>query len=131
MTTQDWSATGRTGVEALLDASPAVEVHTSAAALLGFLCGLGALVAAPFSVTYALALLLGLLGMVLGVGGVVATSRPLVAGRALAPLGMLLSLVALALLGLRFANLDTAFGDDLVPALTDLLERLGEQLPAP
>ncbi len=41
------------------------------------------------------------------------------------------SLAALALLGLRYLGVHTAFGDDLVPALTALLEQLNTQLHAP
>lgn len=115
----------------LFDESPATEAHTSPTAMVGFLCGLGAALTAPFSVTLAVALFLGTLGVVSALAGVVGTSRPLVAGRALAPLGMLLSLGALGLLGLRYLHVDTAFGDALMPTLLDLLDALNARVPAP
>jgi hypothetical protein len=117
-----------TPLQALFDASPAVEVHTSAAAVTAFVCGVGALLTAPFTITFALALALAVLGCGTSLAGVVATSRPRVAGRALAPAGLFLSVVALALLGLRYASLDTAFGDHWLPVLTHLLERLNTDL---
>lgn len=126
MATQDRpAATG--GLRALFDASSARDVHTSVWALTSFLAGLGAVLAAPFSLGSALALYLGLLGVALALAGVVATSRPEVAGRALTPLGLALSLVALALVGLRYLDVDNAFGDALLPTLQDLLERLNAQ----
>lgn len=120
-----------TGVEELLEASPAVEARTSATAVAAFVCGLGALLAAPFSVTFALAWGLAALGALTALGAVIMTSRSTVAGRALAPVGLMFSLAALALLGLRYLGVHTAFGDDLVPALTALLEQLNTQLHAP
>jgi hypothetical protein len=131
MTTHDRVAPESLGVAALFDASPAVEVHTSAAAMTAFICGLGALFAAPFTLTFSIALGLGLLGCCAAVGGVVATSRSRVAGRALAPAGLFFSLVALAVVGLRYANLDTAFGDQLVATLRALLDQLNALLRMP
>ncbi len=130
MTTRDRSP-AKTGFRALFEASPETEVHTSAAAVTALLLGLGALLATPFSIMFAVAAILGLLGLVSGFAGVVATSRPLVAGGALVPLGLTLSSVALALLGLRYLDLDTAFGDPLGPSVLDLLERLNSQFSAP
>jgi hypothetical protein len=125
MTVHDRSGPEETGVEPLLlDAPPAVEARTSAAALAATFCGTGALLAAPFRLTGSLALVLALLGCVASVAGLVATRHPLVAGRALAPAGLLFSLVALVLLAPRFAELDTAFGDLFAPTLVDLLEQL-------
>jgi hypothetical protein len=63
--------------------------------------------------------------------GVVTTSRPNVAGRALAPLGLACSIVALALVGLRYLSLDTAFGDDLLPAIGAWLRSLNADFPQP
>lgn len=130
MTAQAGSPHG-TPLEALFDASPAVEVHTSAAAVTSFVCGAGALLAALFSLTFALALFLGVVGAGAAFAGVVATSRPRVAGRALAPGGLFLCVVALALLGLRYANLDTAVGDHWLPVLEDVLVRLNTDLRQP
>lgn len=114
----------------LFEASPETDVHTSAWAMTGFLCGLGAVLAAPFSIMLAVSMSLGTVGVLLAVAGLVATSRPDVAGRALAPVGIVLSLVALAVLGLRFLQVDSAFGDPLVPAIQDLLERLNARVGA-
>lgn len=123
MATQDGPVvTG--GLGALFDASAATEVHTSGWALTSFLAGLGAIVAALFSLTSGLALCLGLLGAVLAVVGLAVTSNPDVAGGALAPLGLCLSLVAVLVVGLRYLGVDSAVGDALVPALQDLLEGL-------
>ncbi|MGH3369805.1 MAG: hypothetical protein ACRDPR_07370, partial [Nocardioidaceae bacterium] len=74
---------------------------------------------------------LGLVGLVTAVAGLVGTSRPRVAGRALAPFGLVLSLIVLAVLGLRYLGVDTAFGDRITPSLIELLERLNARLPAP
>ena len=131
MTTHDGSASESTGLRQLFDASPAVEVHTSAAAMTAFLCGVGALLAAPFALTFSVAVALGVIGCCAAFGGVVATSRPRVAGRALAPLGLALSLVALALVGVRYAHLDTAFGDHVAGALRSLLDQLNTRLHMP
>lgn len=122
------AATG--GLGALFDASSARDVHTSGWALTAFLAGLGAVLSAPFSLTSALALCLGLLGAVLALVGVAVTSRPDVAGGALAPLALCLSLIALAIVGLRYLGVDSAYGDALLPTLTDLMERLNVQLGA-
>jgi hypothetical protein len=59
------------------------------------------------------------------------TSRPDVAGRVLAPLGLFFSLVALTLVGLRYFGLDTAFGDALAPSILSWLEALNEWFPNP
>lgn len=122
---------GAAGLWDLFDASPAADVHTSPSALTALLCGVGAALTAPFSVTFALSAFLGLVGLVTAVAGLVGTSRPRVAGRALAPFGLVLSLIVLAVLGLRYLGVDTAFGDRITPSLIELLERLNARLPAP
>jgi hypothetical protein len=71
------------------------------------------------------------IGFVLGVVGVATTSRPGVAGRVLAPLGLFLSFIALTMVGLRYAGLHTAFGDDLVPTFLSWLEALNGWFPTP
>jgi hypothetical protein len=119
------------GLQALFESSREPGVHTSAAAELGFLLGLLALAAAPFSMTHGLTLAIGSVAAVLGFVGVVATSNPYVAGRALAPAGLAFALVALTVAGLRYAGLDTAFGDDLLPVIGDWLDQLNAQLPKP
>jgi hypothetical protein len=131
MTTHDRSPSDSPKVEALFEASPAPEARTSTAALTAFVCGLGALVAAPFSITFGLALALAVLSSLSAVVALATTSRPYVAGEGLAPAGLFFSLVTLTVLGLRFANLDTAFGDELGPDLADLLDRLNSLVHAP
>lgn len=115
----------------MLDAPPVVEARTSTPALISFVCGLAALLAAPFSVMSAMALLLAGTACVAAVVGLSATRMPTVAGRALAPAGLLFGLIALVLLGPRYAGVDTAIGDGLAPALADLLQRLNERVGLP
>lgn len=117
------------GLSGLFAASPDPQVHTSAAAEIGLLLGLVALLAAPFSIMHAVALAAAAPGVVLALVGVVTTSRPNVAGSALVPLGLGFSVVALILVGLRYVGVDTAFGDDLVPVLGEWLAALNERVP--
>lgn len=131
MATHAAAPQGDGGIDALLDASPDLGVHTSAAAELGFLLGLAALLAAPFSIMHGLALGFGAVGGLCAFVGVVATSRANVAGRALAPWGLLLALGALAVVGLRYLGVETAFGDDLLPTIGDGLDWINERLPRP
>jgi hypothetical protein len=49
----------------------------------------------------------------------------------LAATGLLFSLAALTLLGLRFGGLDTAFGDAWLPHLHTGLEKLSALAPSP
>ena len=119
------------GLSGLLDASPDRPVHTSAAAEISFVLGLVALCAAPFSLMLAASLAIAAVGFVLGVVGVATTSRPGVAGRILAPLGLFFSLIALTMVGLRYAGLHTAFGDDLVPTFLSWLQALNGWFPNP
>jgi hypothetical protein len=117
------------GISALFERSQDFQVHTSAAAQLGLLLGLVALVAAPFSVMHAVSLGTAAVAGVLALVGVAMTSRPNVAGSALAPLGLAFSLVSLALVGLRHLGVDTAFGDELVPVLAEWLAVLNALIP--
>lgn len=119
------------GLGALLDGSPDPRVRTSAAAEIGFLAGLVGVLSAPFSVMHAVTFVAGGIGLLLALVGVVATSRPYVAGKAIAPLGLLFAFVTLVLVGMRYAGVDTAFGDALVPAIVDWLERLNSVVPTP
>lgn len=118
-------------IEALFESSPEPGVHTSAAAELGFLLGLVALAAAPFSMTHGLTLGLASAAAVLGFIGVVSTSNPYVAGRALAPAGLAFGVMALVMVGLRYLGLDTTFGDDLLPVIGDWLDSLNARVPTP
>ena len=119
------------GLSGLFEASPDRPIHTSAAAELAFVLGLVSLVAAPFSLMHAASLGMAAIGAVLGVVGVATTSRPDVAGRVLAPLGLFFCLTVLTVVGLRYAGLDTAFGDALVPAILSWLEALNDWFPNP
>lgn len=130
MTTQDLGH-DEDALGALFDSSPAREVHTSAAAGTAFLAGLVATLAAPFSLMLAVCLGLSVLGLVTSVVGLARSSRPAVAGGLLASVGLVLSLLALALVGLRYLGIDTAFGDALAPMLTDWLTALNTLVPAP
>jgi hypothetical protein len=119
------------GLSELFAGSPDLQVHTSAAAEAGLLLGLFALLAAPFSLMQTLSLGTASVAAVLAFVGVATTSRPNVAGSALAPLGLAFSLVALILVGLRYLGVDTAFGDELIPVLGEWLAGLNERLPQP
>lgn len=119
------------GLQELFEASPDREVHTSAAAETAFLIGLVALVSAPFSVMQGLSFATGVVGALCGLVGVATTSRPNVAGRMLAPAGLFFSVTALVLVGLRYLNVDTAFGDGLLPTLGGWLDSLNSWLPLP
>jgi hypothetical protein len=125
MTTQDLEL----GV--LFDHSPARHVQTSAAAEVAFLCALVALMASPFSLMMAVCVGLAAVGVVLGILGMARASRPDAAGGLLAALGLVLSLATLAVVGLRYAGIDTAFGDGLLPSLADGLRTLNDLLPRP
>lgn len=116
------------GIDALLDGSPAHDVHTSAAAETAFLLALVAVAATPFSVTHGVALAAGVLALLLGTVGVVTTSNPYVAGRGLVPGGMALAFVAVVTVGLRYAGLDTAFGDAWLPTIGDWLDLLNDRV---
>ena len=114
---------------ALFDGSPASLVHTSAAAEIAFLAGLGAMLAAPFSLTLALCSGLAGVGLVLSIIGMARSSRPAVAGGLLAAVGLVLSLATLALVGLRYAGIDTAVGDAALPTFGSWLAALNDLLP--
>jgi len=119
------------GIQALMAYSPESRVHMSVAAESAFLLGLCALLTAPFSALFAITGLLSLGALVLGVVGMITTREPELAGGALAPLGMMTGLVAAALVGLRYAGLDTAFGDAFAPWFWDQLQTWNARLPQP
>ena len=133
MTTQDRSEQVA-GVEALFGAPPVAEVRTSctsAAAVTAFVSGLAAAMAALFTLTSGLALLLGLVAAVAGVVGMNVTSRPHITGRALVPIGVLCGLIALVLVSLRYAQVHGAFEDGALPVVADMLQRLNTVLRIP
>lgn len=115
----------------LFDSSPARPVQTSSAAAVGFVLGLFGVLAVPFSLTMALSAGTAAVALVCSIIGMARASRPGVAGGLLASVGLVLSLASLALVGLRYLGLDTAFGDGLVPALRDGLDWLNGLLPVP
>lgn len=119
------------GLDALFEASPDLGVHTSATAEGGLILGLAALLAAPFSVTHGLTLVLGLAGGLLALRGLAATSNANVAGRALAPWGLASAILALLVVAPRYLGVETAFGDELLPWLRALLEDLNARIGRP
>ncbi len=119
------------GLQELFEASPDRQVHTSVAAEIAFLMGLVAIFSAPFAVMHAVTFAAGVLGVVFGFVGTATTGRPHVAGRALAPAGLLFAFAALVLVGLRYLGVDTAFGDGLVPTIREWLDAFNSWLPLP
>jgi hypothetical protein len=116
---------------ALFESSPDLGVSTSAAAVVAFLAGLSAILTAPFSLTMALSIGLAAVALVTSVVGLARASKATVAGGLLASLALVLSLATAALIGLRYAGIDTAFGDGAQPTLTDWLAALNDLVPAP
>jgi hypothetical protein len=119
------------GLQELIEASPERAAHTSVAAELAFLFGLIALFSAPFSVMHAVTFAAAVLALVFGIAGLATTSRPHVAGRALAPAAIFFAFAALVLVGLRYLNVDTAFGDEFLPELREWLDSFNSWLPLP
>ena len=120
---------GEDALSALLEASPDLQVHTSAAANLGFILGLTALVASPFSLLMALSAGLAAVALVVSVVGLARASRAVVAGTVLASAGLVLSLLAGTVVGLRYVGIDTTVGDATVPGMHDALVWLNSLLP--
>ena len=130
MTTQDLGRVdGDLG--ALFDRSPADPAHTAPAAEVSFVLGLVAVAIAPFTLTYGLCVMLAGLCVVSSVIGLAQASRPTAAGSTLAATGLVLSLAALTVVGLRFLGVDTSFGDALVPHLRSTLQSLSDLVPTP
>ncbi len=119
------------GLQELLDGSPEPRAHTSVAAEAAWLTGLGALLTAPFSTLYSLAAALAAVAVLCGLVALVTTRRPDLAGSALGSFGLGFGLITIALLAMRFAGVDTAFGDAVVPWFTDVLQRGNDYLPQP
>jgi hypothetical protein len=115
----------------LFERSPADGAHTASAAAISLVLGLVAMVTVPFTVTYGLSVMVAGLCVVTSVVGLAQASRHGVAGTVLAASGLVLSLTALALVGLRFVGLDTAFGDGILPDLRSVLDALTALVPSP
>lgn len=115
----------------LFDTSPAHDVQTSAAAATGFVLGLLAVLAVPFSLTMVLGVAMASVGLVSSILGLARASRARFTGGVLASLGLVLALLTVALVGLRYLGLDTTFGDDSLPTLRDWISTLNDLLPAP
>jgi len=105
--------------------------HTAPAAEVSFVLGLVAVAIAPFTLTYGLCVMLAGLCVVSSVIGLAQASRPTAAGSTLAATGLVLSLAALTVVGLRFLGVDTSFGDALVPHLRSTLQSLSDLVPTP
>jgi hypothetical protein len=118
-------------LQALLDDSPAPSVHTSVAAETALVCGLGAVLTAPFSILFGVAMLLGLVAIFSGMVGLVTTHRPDVAGSALTAFGICFGALAIALIGVRYLGVDSAFGDAVGPWIADQLHQWNTRLPQP
>jgi hypothetical protein len=118
-------------LQALFDDSPAPRARTSMVAVSALFCGLGAILTAPFSILLGLAMLLGLVAMFSGMVGLVTTHRPDVAGSALTAFGICLGVLAIALVGVRYLGLDSAFGDAVVPWIAEHLHQWNTRLPQP
>lgn len=138
MTTQDLGRVNRSVTSRvsghlgeLFERSPVDPAHTAPAAEIAFLLGLVALGTAPFSLTYGLCAMVAGLCVVSSVVGLAQASRDGAAGTVLAATGLVLSLAALTILGLRFTGLDTAFGDAWLPHLHTGLEKLTDLVPTP
>jgi hypothetical protein len=131
MTTYGGPRAGDVGLQELLDGSPEPRAHTSVAAETAWLTGLGALVTAPFSILYSLSAALAGVAVLCGFVALVTTRRPELAGSALGSFGLVFGLIAVALLAARFAGVDTAVGDAIVPWFADLLQRGNTYLPHP
>ena len=115
----------------LFESSPARDVQTSAAAETAFVLGLLSLLAVPFELAMTLSVALAAVALVTSIVGLARASKARFTGGALAAMGLVLSLATLALVGLRYAGIDTAVGDDVVPTLRDWLTSLNGLLPTP
>jgi hypothetical protein len=126
---QDILSSGELGT--LFDSSPARAVHTSGAAVTAFVLGLFSILAVPFSLWMTFSAGLAAVALVASIIGLARASRPDVAGGLLASLGLVLALGTLALVGLRYLGIDTAFGDGSEATIRDGLDWLNGLLPKP
>jgi hypothetical protein len=131
MATYGGNSGGDVGLQALIDGSPAPRAHTSVAAETALVCGLGAVLTAPFSILFGVAVLLGLVAMLSGMVGLVTTHRPDVAGSALTAFGFGFGALAISMVGVRYVGVDSTFGDAVVPWIADQLHHLNTRLPQP
>jgi hypothetical protein len=118
-------------LQALLDGSAVPHAHVSVAAETALICGLGAVLAAPFSILFGVAMVLGSVAVVSGMVGWVTTHDPDLAGSALTAFGICFGALAIALVGVRYLGLDSAFGDAIVPWIANQLHRWNTLLPQP
>jgi hypothetical protein len=126
---QDILSSGELGT--LFDRSPARAVQTSGAAVTAFVLALAAILAVPFSLWMTFSAGLAAVALVASIIGLARASRPDVAGGLLASLGLVLALGTLALVGLRYLGIDTAFGDGSEATIRDGLDWLNGLLPKP
>lgn len=131
MATMGGPRAGDVGLQDLFDDSPESAAHTSAAAEAALLTGLGALLTAPFTILYGLSAMLAIVAVLCGLVALVTTRRPELAGSALGAFGLCFGLLAIAVLAVRFAGVDTAVGDSVLPWFAQLLERANAHLPQP
>lgn len=117
-------AADEVGLVELMALSPESRAHMSVAGEAAFLLGLASVLAVPFSGLLAVSVVTALGAMVCGVVGMATTRGPDIAGGALTAVGLFAGLTTATVVGLRYAGLDTAFGDDLVPWFADVLQRL-------
>jgi hypothetical protein len=125
------SSGGDVELQALIEGSPAPRAHTSVAAETALVCGLGAVLTAPFSILFGVAVVLGLVAMFSGMIGLVTTHLPDVAGSALSAFGTCFGALAIALVGVRYVGVDSAFGDAVVPWIAEQLHHWNTWLPQP
>ena len=130
MATYGHSPGGDVGLQALIDEAEPL-ARTSVAAEIALVCGLGALLAVPFSILFGVAGVFGILAVLSGLVGIITTNRPDVAGSALTACGIFFGLIALALIGVRYVGIDTALGDAALPWLADQLHSWNDRLPQP
>ena len=97
--------------------------RTSAAAVLAFVAGAAAVLLSPFSLQLGPAVVLAAVALVASVVGLAKASRRGTSGTVLASLGMVAALATAAVVGLRYAGLDTAVADGVGPALRDARPR--------
>lgn len=119
----------QTSLGLLFESSPAHPARTSPAAAAAFCAGVAAILGSPFSLTAGASTLLGVVALLLGILGLAQASRDGVAGGLLAALALVLALGTLALVGVRYAGIDTTVGDAWLPSIVHALRWLTALLP--